>query len=66
MKISNPNHPLWAICSRLITVLPVLLVLFVITSKWDGELVALLAVLGGREASSFFDRWVKTPDSQSS
>jgi len=57
MKLDNPTHPIWALASRVIAVLPVLVVLWCITSKWDGELVALLAVLGGKEASTFFDRF---------
>ena len=60
---SDPAHPIWALASRLVNIIPAFMVLYAITGTWDGEIGVLLAILGGREISGGIDR-LRTKNSE--
>lgn len=46
MNIPNADHPIWSLARLAIVNASILIALATITTKWDGELIVILAALG--------------------
>lgn len=55
MKLPEPNHPIWKLLADVISYIPAVFALLLITNSWDSEWLVIAALAAGAGGKHLLD-----------